>query len=181
VNERATDSLIGLLRELPHGVIAMSEEYPGTVATSVNLAIVRTDEQRAEVLTSIRSVTAEALDAVASRVKAAAAAVGASAEVTGGYPGWEPTSGSPLVAAATRAYERVHGTAPKIEIVHGGLECGVLVAKQPDLDAVSLGPRIREAHTPREHVYASTVATTWDVLVTLLGALAAAGDSLPPA
>jgi di/tripeptidase len=46
---------------------------------------------------------------------------------------------------------------------------------------VSFGPRIREAHTPREHVYASTVAGTWRVLVTLLEDLAAAGDTSSPA
>jgi dipeptidase D len=170
-SEAATVRLLSLLRELPHGVVAISEQFPGVVATSVNLAVISTEGARVDVLTSIRSVAAEQLDAVASRVKAVAAASGASAEVTGGYPGWEPRSDSPIAAAAAAAYQRVHARRPKIEIVHGGLECGALVAKLPDLDVVSFGPLIREAHTPREHVYASTVESTWNVLVTLLDAL----------
>ncbi|HEX4482569.1 MAG TPA: beta-Ala-His dipeptidase [Solirubrobacteraceae bacterium] len=167
----ASATLVSLLRELPHGVIAISDEFPGVVATSINLALASTDAARVDVLTSIRSVSAERLDAVASRVKALAAASGASAELTGGYPGWEPRRDSPIAAAAAAAYQRVYARRPKIEIVHGGLECGALVAKLPDLDVVSFGPLIREAHTPREHVYASTVASTWNVLVSLLDAL----------
>ena len=169
-----SDRLLSLLRELPHGVLAMSEDFPGTVATSINLAMVATDGAQVEVQTSARSVSADVLAAIVARVEQVARENGASATLEGGYPGWEPTPDSPLLAAAARAYEHIHGTQPKIEVVHGGLECGALIAKIPDLDAISIGPRIREAHTPREHVYASTVAGTWRVLITLLEELAAA-------
>jgi dipeptidase D len=175
----ATDRLLSLLRELPHGVLAMSENFPGTVATSINLAMVATNGAQVEVQTSARSVSAEVLAGVVARVEQVARENGASAHLEGGYPGWEPRPDSPLLAAAARAYERVHGTQPKIEVVHGGLECGALIAKVPDLDAVSFGPRIREAHTPREHVYASTVTGTWRVLVTLLEELGAGGAGQP--
>jgi dipeptidase D len=171
----ASDRLVKLLRELPHGVLAMSEDFPGTVATSINLAIVSSDGPRVEVQTSARSVSAEVLAQVLARVERVAAESDASAVLEGGYPGWEPRQDSPMLAAAVRAYERIHGAQPKIEIVHGGLECGVLLAKIPDLDAVSFGPRIREAHTPREHVYASTVTSTWMVLLALLEELASPG------
>ncbi len=179
--ERASARLLSLLRQLPHGVLAMSRDFPGTVATSINLAIVSAHGEEVEVQTSVRSLSVEELNAVVSRVEALAAEREASVEVASGYPSWEPRKDSPLLAAAAVAYERVHGSRPSIEIVHGGLECGVLVAKEPDLDAVSFGPRIREAHTPREHVYASTVAGTWRVLVTLLEDLAAASRGASPA
>ena len=176
----ASDRLLRLLRELPHGVLAMSEDFPGTVATSINLAMVSTDGAQVEVQTSARSVSAKVLAVVVARVARVARENGASAQLEGGYPGWEPRPDSPLLAAAARAYERVHGTQPKIEVVHGGLECGALIAKVPGLDAVSFGPRIREAHTPREHVYASTVTGTWRVLVTLLEELAATSGAGAP-
>jgi dipeptidase D len=171
----ASDRLLRLLRDLPHGVLAMSEDFPGAVATSINLAVLATDGAQVEIQTSARSVSAEVLEGVVARVERLAAENGASARLEGGYPGWEPRPDSLLLGAAIRAYERIHGTQPRIEVVHGGLECGVLIAKLPDLEAVSFGPRVREAHTPREHVYASTVLGTWRVLLTLLGELAAAG------
>jgi dipeptidase D len=162
-------NLLDLLRDLPHGVVAMSSRFEGTVATSANLALVRTEGEVFEVLISIRGLSSSELDATASSVKRLGEKAGAtSIEVTGGYPGWEPREDSPLAAAAAAAYERIHGGAPAIEVVHGGLECGVLVAKKPDLDAISFGPLIREAHTPQEHVYAGTVTNTWRLLLALL-------------
>lgn len=178
-DERGSVTLINLLRDLPHGVIAMSSRFQDTVATSANLARVRTADEQVEILTSIRSLSAKTLDDAASRVSALAATAGASVEETGGYPSWEPRADSPLTAATAAAYNRVHEKEPAIEIVHGGLECGVLVSKKPDLDAISFGPLIREAHTPQEHVYASTVFTTWRVLVMLLEDLATRSSQGP--
>ncbi len=163
-----TAGILDLLRELPHGVLAMSSSFPGTVATSANLAMARTEEGELEILVSIRALSAADLDATASRVERLGEGASASIEKVGGYPGWEPREGSPLAAAAAESYESIHGKAARIEVVHGGLECGVLVASKPDLDAISFGPLIREAHTPREHVYASTVTDTWHLLLALL-------------
>jgi dipeptidase D len=176
VDARASETLLTLLGELPHGVLAMSSAFAGVVETSANLALVRDDGVQFEILTSMRSLTEEALADVASRVQALAAPHRASAEVKGGYPTWQPKADSALVAAATAAYERVHGRPPTIEIVHGGLECGVLVSRKPELEAVSFGPLICEAHTPQEHVYASTVTDTWRVLLALIGELSAMRD-----
>lgn len=164
----AARDLLDLLRALPHGVIAMSPRFEGTVASSANMALVRTEGEIATVLSSIRSLPGAELEETSDRVKDLGAKAGAEVTVTGGYPGWEPREASPLVATATAAFERIHRVPPAIEVVHGGLECGVLVAGEPRLDAISFGPLIKEAHTPQEHVYASTVADTWRLLLALL-------------
>jgi dipeptidase D len=183
-DDGTSSRLVTLLRDLPHGVIAMSSRFPGTVETSANLALVRTSTKQVEVLTSMRSSTLEELSGIESRVSALAAMAAASIETRGSYPAWPPREGSSLVACTVGAYRRVYGNEPRVEVVHGGLECGVLVANKPDLDAVSFGPLIKDAHTPGEHVYASTVTTTWQLLVTLLAELAAnpatAGASVAP-
>lgn len=168
---RSSETILRLLLDLPHGVLAMSPTYAGVVETSANLALVRDDREQIEVSISARSLSEQALADVVSAVRQLAGRAAASVEVSGGYPAWQPREHSPLLAAAVRAYERVHHRKPKIEIVHGGLECGVLVAKKPTLEAVSLGPLIREAHTPQEHLYISTVLSTWKVLLALLGEL----------
>ncbi|HLI32229.1 MAG TPA: beta-Ala-His dipeptidase [Solirubrobacteraceae bacterium] len=168
-------ALLRLLAELPHGVLAMSPSFAGVVESSANLALVRTAERTAEIVISARSISEQALSEIASQVQQIAGEAGADAELTGGYPAWQPRADSPLLAAAARAYERVHGRRPRIEVVHGGLECGVLLAKRPDMEAVSFGPLIKEAHTPQEHVCIPTVASTWQLLVELLEELSAAG------
>lgn len=168
-------SLTDLLRSLPHGVISMSQRFPGAVETSANLAVVRSEERNVEILTSVRSHDGESLNQMQQRIRALGEDAGAGSRVTASYPAWPPREHSPLLACTVEAYRRVHGREPRIDIVHGGLECGVIVANKPNLDAVSFGPLIKGAHTPTEHVYASTVLDTWRVLVTLLANLTTKG------
>jgi dipeptidase D len=165
-------AIIGLLSELPHGVIAMSERFPGTVETSANLAIVRSEPDRVQILASVRSLERQALGEVRDEIVRLAHSTGADAETGAGYPPWEPREHSPLLDTAIAAYAELHGREPRIEVLHGGLECGVIVARKPGLDAISLGPLIEGAHTPGERVHASTVADAYRLLVVLLGRLA---------
>lgn len=163
--------LVRLLLELPHGVIAMSERFEGTVETSANLATVHTEVEQARVSTSVRSLKEDELRETRERIKAMALAAGAAAELGSGYPGWEPRESSPLLASTVAAYREVYGRDPSIEVLHGGLECGVIVSKKPELDAVSFGPLIQSAHSPDERLEASTVVGFYSVLTKLLAKL----------
>jgi dipeptidase D len=169
--DAVTGRLLELLRELPHGVLAMSARLD-TVETSANLAGLVTDESRAKILTSLRSLATAPLREVEDRIRELARHSAAAVEVNDGYPAWEPREHSPVLEAAIAAYRRTYGKDPRLDVLHGGLECGAIVAKKPSLDAVSFGPLIRDAHTPMEHVYASTVTTTWALLLTLIAELA---------
>lgn len=169
--EDAATRLLDLLRRLPHGVLARSERFPDTVETSANLAVVETGPAVVRVLTSVRSFSDAGLRAVQAGIGELADDIGASREVTDGYPLWEPLAQSRLVDAAVAAYRRTYGREPRINVLHAGLECGAFVRRRPGLEAVSFGPRIGDAHTPKEHVYASTVESTWQLLVGLLGDL----------
>jgi dipeptidase D len=99
----------------------------------------------------------------------------AKATVVDSYPGWEPELDSHLLQVATQQYEAVNGKPASIQVVHAGLECGVLVSKKPDMQAISFGPRLTGAHSPNEAVDADTVDAMWRLLVGLLGALADEG------
>ena len=164
----ASDRLLSLLQALPHGVIDMADQFGETVGTSANLAVVRQKAGKVETILSIRGLVDVDIAKVASRVKTLGAAAGANLLAVAGYPAWEPQPDNDLTSVAVSSYSRVRGRPPTVEVVHGGLECGVLVARCPGLEAVSFGPLIREAHTPQEHVYASTVDATWRVLKGLL-------------
>ena len=172
ITEDAEARLLELLRSLPHGVLANSERFAGVVDTSANLAVVETGPAAVTVLVSVRSLSDPGLRVVQADIRELAGTVGAGCKVAHGYPAWEPRAESPLTQAAVAAYKRTYGREPRMDILHAGLECGAFVSKKPDLDVVSFGPRIEQAHTPKEHVYASTVTSTWELLVNLLGNLA---------
>lgn len=164
--------LLGLLAALPHGVLAMSTAFPGKVETSSNLAQVVTREQAIEIGTSGRSFVPAELEAVQDRIARLAADFGAAVQVRDPYPGWEPDPSSRLLAVSRRAYERSFGVPPEVQVIHAGLECGVLVSRLPGMEAISFGPRIEGAHTPEERVHIPTVASTWRLLTALLADLA---------
>lgn len=165
--------LLNLLDDLPHGVRAMSDLFPGKVETSSNLATVTTHEGEVEIATSSRSFLAEGLEDVQAEIRRRGEEAGATLDVRDGYPGWEPNAASALLHVTIAAYKRVFGAAPEVNVVHAGLECGVLAAQLAGLEAVSFGPTIQGAHTPEEYVEIATVETVWKLLTALLADLAA--------
>jgi len=118
-----------------------------------------------------RSFIDNELRKVQCRIQALGQGTGARVEIQEGFPGWEPNAHSRLLKLAEKIYQQVYGKLPEVQVVHGGLECGVIVSKIPGMEAISFGPLIIGAHTSEEHVYASTVTTTWKLLVDLLEAL----------
>ncbi len=164
--------VLSLLQHLPHGVAKMSERFTGKVQTSSNFAEVHTGPHEICFGVSNRSFIADELREMQQKVAELGQAAGARVQARDGYPGWEPRGESPLVELTSQAFQQATGHAPSAEVVHAGLECGLLSEKLPNLDAVSFGPLIRGAHTPEEWVSIPSVGTIYAVLTVLLAKLA---------
>jgi dipeptidase D len=172
LNVHARDRLLRLIDGLPHGVLSMSRDVPGLVETSSNLAVVNIEESTAKIITSHRSSVMPALFAVQRQVRSVFHQAGATTESDDAYPGWKPNPESPIVQKTVRVYEEVFGSPPEVKAIHAGLECGLLIEKIPDMDAVSIGPEIRNAHSPEEKVQISSVQKFYKHLLALLEDLA---------
>lgn len=168
----ATETVSQLVRALPHGVQKMSERWAGKVQTSSNLAEIQSQSGEVAFHVSNRSFLACDIADMQEHCATLGKSAGARVEMRDGYPGWEPRADSPLREQTAAAFAKVNGKAPRIEVVHAGLECGLLSEKLPELDAVSFGPTIRGAHTPEEWVSIASVARNWAILQELLAALA---------
>ena len=59
----------------------------------------------------------------------------------------------------------------KIEMVHAGLECGVLTSKCPQLDAVSFGPDICDVHTVDEKLSVKSAEKCYQFILKTLAEL----------
>lgn len=164
--------LLTLLNAIPHGLIAYSRDIPGLVETSTNFAIVATFPGKVDVATSQRSSVLSQRDWAAQWVASIARLSGAKVVHSHGYPGWTPNLASPILKAAQKTYKRVYGAEPEPKAIHAGLECGIIGAKYPGMDMVSLGPEIRNAHSPDEEVHIDSVRKTYKVLLELLKDLA---------
>lgn len=146
--------IVASLYACPHGVIAMSQDVPGFVETSTNLASVQTDfsSNLIKVCTSQRSSTKSECHAIASKVRAALSLGGAEVTHINEYPGWAPNVNSNILKQCVSSYERLFGQDPKVLAIHAGLECGLFLEKFPGLDMISFGPTLRGVHAPGERL-----------------------------
>ena len=144
--------LIMALCECPHGMIAMSQDMPGLVETSTNLASIKMREGYIEVNTSQRSSKEASKHHLKWAVEQALSM--ACDEVThgDGYPGWAPNPNSPLLEVVKKAYIDLFKAQPQVLAIHAGLECGLFLEKYPYLDMVSIGPQMYGVHSPQERL-----------------------------
>ena len=86
-------------------------------------------------------------------------------------PGWSPTAESPILEKMKPIYRELFGHDVKVSACHAGLECGVIAMAYPDLDMISFGPNIHEAHSEKECCSISSTQKFWKLLTTTLAAM----------
>ena len=155
----------------PHGVRRMSQTLAGVVETSNNLGMVELQPDGGRCNFMVRSLRDSGSDALADEIGALFSLSGTRAEFSGRYPGWAPDAASPLLARCQAVYRREFGEESRVQVIHAGLECGLIGAKYPGLDIVSFGPTIRGAHAPGEAVDIASVGRCWRLLTAILAAL----------
>lgn len=161
--------LLQALTAVHHGVFAMSQDIPGLVETSSNLASIKmVDGNIIRIATSQRSSILSARNHMADTVGAAFRLAGARVTRGEGYPGWKPNPSSAILKVAVDAYKRLFGKEPAVKAIHAGLECGLFLEKYPSLDMVSFGPTLRGVHSPDERMLIPTVDMFWRHLLEVL-------------
>jgi dipeptidase D len=168
ISETQTQTAIRLLMSLPHGVSAMSADLPGFVETSNNIGVMELREDGMFVISNHRSSVPSRLEEITRRVEIIAQAAGAKTLRTKMFPPWKPNMESPLLKKCVDLYERTAGVPPRIELTHGGLECGVISDRCGGLDTISMGPTIRDLHSPDERLFVPSLSKTLDFLKALL-------------
>lgn len=169
--EECSMRVVDLLLALPHGVAAKSLDMPDLVETSNNLAQVSVDAGKLFINTSQRSSRPSQLDFLTSRVEAVARLSGALVQSGNGYPPWQPNFSSPLLEMSKKIYLKTFDAEPKVEVIHAGLECGLIGNVQPGMDMISLGPTIKDPHCPDERLHIPSLDKLWTFLLELLKAL----------
>ena len=166
------DRLLGFLDSVANGVARVSEDFPGVTDTSSNLGVLALADGEFKATFKVRSLHDARAGRLAGERVAQAAAAGLQAWKSGAYPGWTPDPASPLLALCQQIYTCEFGQPASLQVIHAGLECGLLAASHPQLDMISFGPDIRGAHAPGESVEIDSVSRCWQLLKALLQGLA---------
>lgn len=165
-------AVLDFLHGAANGVARMSADFPGVVETSDNLGVVKLDAAGCHTVFMVRSLRDGEAMKLAEKLIRHAESHDFQARKIGPYPGWQPNPSSPLLALARRVYTYEFGQPARLQVIHAGLECGLLAASHPALDMLSFGPDIRGAHAPGERVEIASVAHCWTLLQAVLTELA---------
>ena len=168
IPEEIQDDLINAIEGCQNGVISMLVDFPGTVESSTNLAIVKSSNEMIEIQILVRSSSESRKEAVCSSLESIFSLAGAKVEYSDGYGGWQPNIDSPILKIMQQAYLDLYGKKPEAKVMHAGLECGIIQESYPDMDMISIGPDLQHPHSPDERVSIPSVARTWDFIVTTL-------------
>lgn len=151
----------------PHGVSSMNHDVEGLVETSNNFARIRIEGNQLKTLSSQRSNVASKLDAITQRVEACIRLAGGVANSGEGYPSWQPDMNADIVHRCVDVYEKRFGKNPIVNVIHAGLECGLIGAKIPGIQMISFGPTVVSPHSPKERAQVSTIPMVADFIVDL--------------
>lgn len=178
MDDKTTHAILSMLTLVRDGVLSMSAHVKGLVAHSRNLGIVKTltdgegKPTAVKFSMSTRSASNNHLDDSERELSALAAVLGGEATHRARYPGWDYAPVSPLRDLWTKVSEETYGITPRVEVIHAGLECGILCDKLGEMDIISVGPDMRDIHTPREMLSIPSVERTYALVCKTLTRLA---------
>lgn len=171
VNKNQSKNIIMGLNNVHSGVYRMSNVVQGLVETSNNLSLIKHKNSKIHITSSTRSSNMLDMDMVTQMIYTQFKSANASSiESKGRYPGWTPIpiDKNPMLRKYIEVHKKVEGKEPGIRAVHAGLECGVLSEKLRGTQIISIGPDIRNPHSPNEYVDIYSVKSYWDILITFL-------------
>jgi len=161
IQEELSDFLVAF----PSGVRSYDKEL-SLVKSSINLAIVKSEDSLVKVEISPRAMSEEEMENIILETTTFLKRFGFEYELKNRYPSWKPYIGD--FAKKVREISKKYFKKSDFYAIHAGLECGVLISKNPHLEAVSIGPNINYPHSTREEVEIDSIKRVLNLLEELL-------------
>lgn len=160
--------VIDFLSLFRSGPVMMSRMVDGMVESSYNLAICELNKESFRSVVSFRSSEEASLDDLTLKMHSIGRITGFASECRGRYPGWNYAEVSPLRDKYIRVWKELTGENGIAIGIHAGLECGLLLSRVPDMDIISIGPDIKDLHSPSESLGIASFDRFFDAVLKLL-------------
>lgn len=166
-----SEEVITLLMTLPNGLRHHSMHIEGLSTASSNIGVVATQKDWILINASLRGAMESYVDTLAMEMEALAEVFGFSCEQEARYPAWSYRAESPMRECLQEVCQKVLNKELQLVAVHGGLECGVFKAMDEVMDIVTMGPKMKDIHTPQEALDLASFDATFQLLKAYLEAL----------
>ncbi|MFX1530078.1 MAG: beta-Ala-His dipeptidase [Promethearchaeota archaeon] len=163
--------ILNLIYTLPNGPLSMHPKIKNLVFSSSNLGVIRTSIEEIEIKLSQRSLSEYFKMVIWEKAVTLFNITDLEIDiiVDSDYPGWQPNFESKLLKLTRDAFKEQFKTEIEVKAIHAGLECGILKKKYPEMEMISIGPRITGTHSPDERISGPSVEKIWNFLISLLG------------
>lgn len=160
--------VIDFLTLFRSGPVMMSKAVAEMVETSYNLAVVRLSGTKFNAVVSFRSSEEASLDDLTLKMYSVGRISGFDAVCRGRYPGWKYADVSPLRDTYLKVWKALSGEDGIAIGIHAGLECGLLISRVPDMDIISIGPDIKDLHSPSESLGIASFDRFYETVLKIL-------------
>ena len=150
MDDDSTKKVITVLSCVKNGIIEMSKKLPKLVEYSRNLGVVSTRDDKISFVLNSRSAVDSQLDSAERELSMLADLCGAKVNHYSRYPGWSYSGSSALADEYIDVCRELYGRCVEKEMIHAGLECGIIKANIEGLDCISCGPNMKNLHSPEE-------------------------------
>ncbi|MHA1906272.1 MAG: beta-Ala-His dipeptidase [Candidatus Thorarchaeota archaeon] len=160
--------IIQTFHMLPNGALRFSPAVDGLVETSNNVAVISSNKRGIRLQMSTRSNLDTELASTRREIAMLGEVMGWGVQQTKAYPGWAPDPANPFLKYIKEKYAKAIDSEITVEAIHAGLECGILGAGIPGLRMVSIGPNIKNPHSPDEKLHIGSVGKIYTLLKSIL-------------
>ena len=168
VSKQDRDRAILFMDQIVDGVNTWSKDMKGLVESSSNLGIFKLDKDGLTARTYVRSSVGKLEEKIVNSQLALAKKCGYKTERIKMADPWPYNPNSKLLALTKEAYKKLNREEIKVVAVHAGLECGTFAKLNPELDLISIGPDLKDVHSPKETLYLNSIPKTWNLLQEIL-------------
>ncbi len=168
IDEDLSRKIVYILLCIPNGVVDMSKEIENLVETSLNLGILKTEENEITLLHTLRSNKKSALKFMEEKLKTFYECIECTITTGGHYPPWEFKSDSVMQGLYKDVASQILGFEPECVAIHAGLECGVFSSALEGVDCISIGPDMFDIHTTSERLNIESAKRVYDILCEVL-------------
>jgi dipeptidase D len=162
-NEDST-VLLSTIHIIPHGVLKKSHIYEGFVESSNNLAIINTENDKEIIWIYPRSIIRSELNSFCVSMKQLGELGCWRVFLRPVLPEWLPDLESKFLEYVKKQYDTLLEKPVKTNIIHAGLETGMISTRVSGLQMIALGPTVEALHSPSERLKISDVGKIYELL-----------------
>lgn len=168
VSVEESEAIIKLIMLLPDGLRHHSMSIEGLSTASNNVGVIRMDDKGIHINVSLRGALESYIDEYALQIDTLAELFDFTTRHEARYPAWSYDANSNMRETMKDVCKAITGKELGIMATHGGLECGVFKALKPEMDIVTLGPVMKDIHTPKEALLLSSFDDTYAFLTAFI-------------